>query len=326
MHSSILEKYPLSELQDRYKVIAPYITKTTVLTSTSINKMVDAELFFKCENLQKVGAFKMRGAINALLKLKEESTCRKVVTHSSGNHAQALAKAASLLGFEAFIVMPKNAPKIKVNGVKALGGKITFCEPTLKAREENMLEIKNREEAVFIPPYDHRDIIIGQSSATQELLDEVPQLNAIMCPVGGGGLLAGTALAAKHYNPNLKVYASEPKGADDAYQSLKAGKLIPQTNPQTIADGLLTSLGNLNFEIIRELVDDIFCVSDEEITSAMRLIWERLKIIVEPSSATVLAAVIKNVKLFQNKKVGLILSGGNVDLDDYFASINNRLQ
>lgn len=318
------KKLPISQssIDQAHKAIKPFIEHTPVLQARSLNKMAGCELYFKCENFQKIGAFKMRGATYALQNIKVKGIARKVVTHSSGNHAQAIAKAAQQTGLEAFIVMPKTAPKIKVEGVKALGGQITFCEPNLKAREAAMRKIQETEGAVFVPPYDDLDVITGQASAAKELVEEQAGLNAILTPVGGGGLLAGSALAAHYYANGCKVYGSEPSGADDAYQSFKAGKLIPQENPKTIADGLLTSLGKHNFKIIQQLVEDILVVTDKEIIDAMRLIWERLKIIVEPSCALPLAAVLRNKQVFKNQKVGIILSGGNVDLDHYFNKMN----
>jgi threonine dehydratase len=298
--------------------IEPYIEKTAVLTSRSINKVAGCNIYFKCENFQKIGAFKMRGATHALIELKKKEQDAKVVTHSSGNHAQAVAKAAQMLRMKAFIVMPNNAPKIKIEGVKAFGAKITFCEPNLRAREDKMREIADREHAVFIPPYDHLDVILGQATAAKELLQDFPKLDAVICPVGGGGLLAGSALSAHYYGDKCLVYGAEPLGADDAFQSFKTGELIPQTKPKTIADGLLTSLGKLNFKVIQQLVDDILLVNDHQIKSAMRLIWERLKIIVEPSCAVPLAAVLNFQDTFKDQEVGIILSGGNVDLDNYF--------
>ena len=321
MHKAL--QLPISKLliEEAHKSIEPFIERTAVLQASSINEIAGCKLYFKCENFQKIGAFKMRGATYALQKIKAKGIAHKVVTHSSGNHAQAIAKAAQQLGLEAFIVMPKTAPKIKVEGVKALGGKITFCEPNLKAREEGMRKIQEKEGAVFVPPYDDLDVITGQATAAKELIEEQAGLNAILTPVGGGGLIAGSALAAHYYVNGCKVYGSEPIGADDAYQSLKAGKLIPQTNPNTIADGLLTSLGKHNFNIIQEAVEDIFLVSDQEIITAMRLIWERLKIIVEPSCAVPLAAVLRNKPQFKDQKVGIILSGGNVDLNHFFDAL-----
>lgn len=308
------------DIDQSHERIKPHIHKTPVLTSQLLDDIAGCLLFFKCENFQKIGAFKIRGAVNALKNLAANELKKGVVTHSSGNHAQALAKAAKLLKTDAYIVMPENAPKVKVQAVQAYGGKITFCAPNLEAREEQMNTIRNKTGAKFIPPYDHKDIICGQATAAKELLED-HSLDRIIAPVGGGGLLAGTALSALFYGDETIVIGAEPKGADDAFQSLEAGKLIPQINPDTIADGLLTSLGKLNFQIIQEHVNEILTVEDEEIISAMRLIWERLKIIVEPSCAVPLAVVLGYKEKFKNKKVGIILSGGNVDLDPFFSAL-----
>ena len=304
------------EICDAHQRIHPYVHKTPVLTSKSIDELAEASLFFKCENMQRGGAFKARGAFNASLQLTTEELARGVATHSSGNHATALSLAALTLGIPAYIVMPSNSKRIKIASVEAFGGKITFCEPTLQARESTLEEIVQKTGAVFIPPYDDNRIIAGQATAAKELIEETENLDAIIAPVGGGGLLSGTALSAKYFTKGCAVYAAEPMGADDAWRSLKAGKIIPSINPVTISDGLLTSLGTRNFPIIQELVTEIVRVEEGEIISAMRLLWERLKIVVEPSSATVLAAVLKSKELFAGKKAGLILSGGNVDLSE----------
>ena len=301
--------------------IKPFIHNTPVLTSDSINSIAGAELYFKCENFQKIGAFKMRGATNAILQLSSAQKEAGVITHSSGNHAQAVAKAAQLNGIEAQIVMPKTAPKVKVAAVKEYGGIITFCEPTLEARERTVEELVAAGNYTFIHPFDNDEVIIGQATCGKELIEEYSDLDSIICPVGGGGLLAGTALAAKYFRNDINVYAGEPEGADDAYQSFNAKKLIPQTKPNTIADGLLTSLGERNFEIILNDVRAIFTVDDREIIEAMRLIWERMKIIIEPSCAVPLAAILKNEEKFRYQRIGIILTGGNVDLDSYFEGL-----
>jgi threonine dehydratase len=295
--------------------ISGYIHRTPVLTSNHLNSLSGSFLFFKCENFQKVGAFKARGALNAVLKLSGEHAASGVATHSSGNHAAALALAASIRNIPAYIVMPSNAPKVKVEAVRSYGGIISFCEPTLAAREEGLNKITKETGAVFIPPYNHPDIICGQGTAAKEFLEEIPDLDVIMAPVGGGGLLSGTAIAAKAMSPDIKVIAGEPENANDAFLSFTSGQLIPSVNPQTIADGLKTSLGDLTFKIILEKTDAILTVSEDEIIHAMRLIWERMKIIIEPSCAVPFAAVLANKSLFEGKKVGIILSGGNVDLD-----------
>jgi len=302
----------IKEASDR---IGPHIHRTPVLSSSAINVMLGAEIYFKCENFQKAGAFKSRGACNAVFSLDEQQLSKGVCTHSSGNHAQALARAASLRNTDAYIVMPETSPKVKVAGVEGYGGKITFCKPTLEAREETIKQVIEKHGALEIHPYNDYRIIAGQATATLELIEDIGAADIIMAPVGGGGLLSGTALATKYISPQTKVIAAEPEMANDAYRSFHEGRFIPSENPNTIADGLLTSLGSLTYPIIMEHVDDIITVSEEGIISAMRLIWERMKIIVEPSSAVPLGAILENKINIQGKKVGIILSGGNVDLD-----------
>lgn len=303
-----------SEIESAVKRIDRFINKTPVLTSSFFNELTGSSLYFKCENFQKVGAFKYRGATNAVLQLSKEQKTNGVIAHSSGNHAQALALAAKTQGITAHIVMPSNAPKVKSEAVAEYGAKITFCEPTLEARESTVAELIDRFGYTEIHPFDNDHIIAGQATSAMELMKEVPNLDIIIAPVGGGGLLSGTALAASYFANNTKVYGAEPQGADDAKQSLDAGKLIPQINPNTIADGLLTSLSSRTFEIIKEQVTDILTVSEQEIISAMKMVWERMKIIIEPSSAVAIAAVLKNKELFNAKQIGIIISGGNVDL------------
>jgi threonine dehydratase len=276
--------------------------------------MFDCELYFKCENFQKVGAFKFRGASNAVLSLTDDKKKNGVVTHSSGNHAAALALAAGMNGVRAFIVMPENAPSVKKNAVAGYGAIITFCKPTLQSREETCRAIMEREGAVLIHPYDNFNVICGQGTASLELFEEQPGLDIIVTPVGGGGLMSGTSTCAKGINGNITVIGAEPLNANDAWKSFKTGILTPSVNPITIADGLLTSLSELTFSIIKKNVDEILTVSEESIISSMKLIWERMKIIIEPSSATVLAVIKENPGFFKGKKVGLIISGGNVDL------------
>lgn len=301
-------------IQNAHQRIQPFIHKTPILTSQKLNQMAGCELFFKCENFQKIGAFKARGALNFALQLKEAELKNGLCTHSSGNHAQAVALAAQQLNTTAHIVMPETAPKVKVEATKSYGAQVTFCKPTLEARETTLKFIQLRTEAVFIPPYNHEWVIEGQATAAKELFEEVNDIDHLLTPVGGGGLLAGSALTAHYFSPKTKVIAAEPEGANDAYQSFKSGKLIPSTNPNTIADGLLTSVGAINFEIIKKHVTDIGLVNDEEIIHAMKLIYQYLKIVVEPSCATVLALALKSPENYRNKRVGLILSGGNVDL------------
>ncbi len=296
--------------------IKPYIHRTPVFNSTSINRILDSEIYFKCENLQKVGAFKFRGATNAVLSLTGEEAKRGVATHSSGNHAAALTLAARQRGIKAYIVMPRTAPPVKKKAVEEYGAEIIFCEPTLQAREENLEKVINQTQAVFIHPYNDLRIISGQATACLELLEEVKDLGIIIAPVGGGGLLSGTALSAAYFSPGTKIVGAEPEGADDACRSLQEGKIIPSVNPNTIADGLLTSLGTLTFPIIMKYVDRILTTNDNSIIEAMRLIWERMKLIVEPSAAVALAILLKHQNIARNKKIGIILSGGNVDLDN----------
>lgn len=302
-------------LLDTHQRIKPFIHRTPVISSQLINEIAGIDIYFKCENFQKMGAFKMRGATNAILQLSETEKKFGVATHSSGNFAQALALAAKLQGIKSYIVMPSNAPEVKKSAVKGYGGEIIECEPTLSARETTLNEVVNKTGAIFLHPYNDYNVISGQGTAAMELIDKYDDLDAIFAPVGGGGLLSGTALAAYYFSPNTKVIAGEPMGADDAWQSLQKGEIVPQTNPQTIADGLLTSLGDKTFPIIKEHVKEIIRVEEEEIIDAMRLIWERMKIIVESSSAVALAALLKDKKNYQRKKVGIILSGGNVQLN-----------
>ena len=294
--------------------IAPYIHKTPVLSSSAINKQSGASIFFKCENFQKMGAFKMRGATNAILQLSDHAQERGVVTHSSGNMAQAVSLGAKQLGITAYIVMPSNAPAVKKAAVREYGGIITECFPSMAAREAAVEKIIADTGASFIHPSDDLNVILGQGTAAMELIEEHPDLDYILVPVGGGGLLAGTALAAHHLSDKTQVIGGEPMEADDAYRSLEAGKIMYNETADTIADGLRTHLGDVNFPIIQDQVHSIIRVTEEEITSAMRLIWERMKIIIEPSCAVPLAAVLKESSRFADQQVGIIISGGNVDL------------
>lgn len=295
--------------------IAPHAHRTPVMTSRSLDVKADAVLFFKCENLQRVGAFKFRGACNAVFSLSDAEARRGVATHSSGNHAQALALAARLRGIPAHIVMPENAPAIKKRAVAGYDARITFCEPTLAARERTLDAVVADTGAAFIHPYNDERIIAGQATAARELLADVPDLDVIMAPVGGGGLLSGTALAAHYHVSSPAVIAAEPEGADDAKRSFEAGHIIPSVNPRTIADGLLTSLGDKTYEIIRRYVHDIVTVSDDAIIAAMRLVWERMKLVIEPSAAVPLAALLDHSIDLSGRRVGIIFSGGNVDMD-----------
>jgi len=304
----------LSDIKRAHQRISKYIIQTPILTSQSIDDICGAQIFFKCENFQKTGSFKMRGATNAIMSIRPEERIHGFATHSSGNHAQAVAYAARMAGVKAYIVMPNNAPLVKKKAVESYGGEIIFCEPTEQARVQTCNEVIARTKAIFIPPFEHRDIIAGQATAAKELIEEAPELDIVMTPVGGGGLAAGTALAVNYLTPNSQVILGEPKNADDAYQSFKSGKIIPVNTPNTIADGLKTTVGGLNFEIIQLHVNDIVTVTEEEIITAMRLIWERIKIVIEPSCAVPFAVVLKDKARFAGKKVGIILTGGNVDL------------
>ncbi len=296
--------------------IRPYVHRTPVMTSANINSIFGGQFYFKCENLQKAGAFKSRGANNAVFSLDEKSAKRGVATHSSGNHAAALARAASLRGIVAHIVMPSNSSKVKVAAVKEYGGKITFCEPNLASRESTLKEVIALTGAVEIHPYNDLRIIAGQATAAMELLEDAPDLDLVLAPVGGGGLLSGTALATSYFSEKARVIATEPEQADDAFQSFYQKKFVPSVNPDTIADGLRTSLGTLTYPIIIQFVDSIVTVSEASIAAAMKLIWERMKIIIEPSSAVPVAALLENKIDVKGKKVGIIISGGNVDLDE----------
>ena len=304
----------LTDIQQAARRIAPLIHRTPVLTNESIDRMAECRIFFKCENFQKAGAFKMRGAANAVLSLSKAERSQGVATHSSGNHGQALARAAQVVGCPAYIVMPTTAPDIKQRAVASYGAHITFCEPTLAARETTLAEVVHRTGATFVHPYNDERVIAGQGTAALELIEEVPSLDTVIAPVGGGGLLSGTAIATHGLLPEAQVVAGEPAGADDAYRSLLAGRIIPSETPQTLADGLLTSLGDLTFPIIQKHVPRIITVSEAEIIAAMRLVWERMKIIVEASCAVPLAALLKEKESFKDQRVGIILTGGNVDL------------
>lgn len=296
--------------------VAPFVHRTPVLTSRLLNELSGAEVFFKCENLQKMGAFKMRGAINAIQQLNEAQKKAGVVTHSSGNFGQALALAAKNLGVNAYIVMPSSAPVVKIDAVKAYGGLVSISEPTIEARERSAAAIVKEKGAVFLHPSNDLNVILGQGTAALELLGEQPDLAYIMAPVGGGGLIAGTALAAHYVGTNCSVVGAEPMEVDDAYRALKSGKIEFNTSADTIADGLKTNLGDINFPIITALVSDIIRVEETEIIAAMKLIWERLKLVIEASSAVPFAALLKEKEKFKNKKVGIILSGGNVELSN----------
>ena len=315
-HLGVPERFAvdLAAIEEAAKRIEGLAHRTPVETCATLDRMAGRSLFLKCEQLQRIGAFKFRGACNAVRKLPAQVAARGVVTHSSGNHAQALALAAKMRGIPAHVVMPSNAPSVKRRAVLGYGARVVDCEPTLEARESTAAAVIAETGAHFVPPYDHPDVIAGQGTVALELLAQVPGLDALVAPVGGGGLLSGVCIAAKALLPGIRVYGAEPLGADDAARSKRAGRLMPQTEPKSIADGLLTSLGELTWPVVRDLVDDIVPVTEEEIILAMRLAWERAKQLIEPSAAVALA-VAMGPALAGSHRVGVILSGGNVDLD-----------
>ena len=290
--------------------------RTPILTNKTIDELTGKKIFFKCENFQKIGAFKFRGGWNTISSLSGEEASKGVCTHSSGNHAQAVAYAAMKRNIPAHIVMPRNAPKVKIQAVEGYRANITLCEPTLKARRETLEKIAKKTGAYVVHPFNEPKVIAGQGTCAMEMIEDIGDLDAICAPIGGGGLMSGTCIAARSMLPNVRLFGAEPKGADDAYQSLKKGKLIPQNNPKTICDGLLTSMGENTWNILKDHLEDIITVSDEEVVTAMKLIWERMKIIIEPSCATPLAAVLTpEFRELENiETIGIILTGGNVDL------------
>jgi threonine dehydratase len=299
----------LNNIRQAAERIRPYAHRTPVLTCESLNRKVGAQVYMKCENLQKVGAFKFRGACNAVFSLSDKEAARGVCTHSSGNHAAALALAAKMRGIPAYIVMPNNAPAVKKAAVAGYGGIITFCEPTLAARESTLAKVTQETGATVVHPYNDERVIVGQGTATLELLEDVPDLDVVITPVGG------TSIAATELKKGIRVIAGEPEMADDAYRSLKAGEIIPSVNPKTIADGLLTSLGTLTFPIIQQRVEQIVTVSEAGIVASMKFVWERAKIIIEPSSAVAIGVLWEHKIDLSGLKVGVIISGGNVDLE-----------
>ncbi len=307
----------LQQIQEAHQRIAPYIHRTPVLTSSTINKMAGADLHFKCENFQKIGAFKIRGGMNASLTVSAEKLKNGIATHSSGNHAQAIAYTARITGTKAYIVMPVNSPAVKVNAVKDYGAEITFCEPNQAARESALQKIIDATGAEFIHPYDDYRVITGQATCAKELIEDAGPFDSIIAPVGGGGLFSGTCLSTHYLLPNALIYAGEPEGAGDAILSIKSGKVEQAPFVNTIADGLLTTLSDKTLSIIQQYVKEILLVSEEEIKSALRLVYERMKIVVEPSCVVPLAAILKNKEKFAGKKVGIILTGGNVDLSKF---------
>jgi threonine dehydratase len=304
----------LAAIREAVVRIAPHAHRTPVLTSRTLDGRFGASLFFKCENLQRVGAFKFRGAANAVFSLSDAEAARGVATHSSGNHAQALALAARLRGIPAHIVMPENSPAVKVEAVRGYGGRIVFCKATQAAREEALAAVVSETGACFVHPYDDPRVVAGQATCTLELLEQAGPLDAILVPIGGGGLASGTLLACGFTSPATAVYAVEPKGADDAFRSVRDGRIHPSTDPRTIADGLRTSLGALTFPIVKALVREVVTVEEESIVAAMRLVWERMKLVIEPSAAVPLAALLEGTVPVTGKRVGIVFSGGNVDL------------
>lgn len=305
----------LNTIRSADERIRPYIHRTPVLTSSRLNEASGASLFFKCENFQKIGAFKARGATNAVFSLDDATARRGVATHSSGNHGAAVARGAKLRGIPAHIVMPSNSAKVKIRAVESYGAHIVFCEPTEEAREVACAEVIKKTSATLIHSFENEDVMAGQGTAAMELLEDVPYLDLVMCPVGGGGLLSGTAIAGKSMRPKIKVIAVEPQNVDDAAQSFRAGRRLVTEKKFTMADGLRTNIGEPNFAIIQRYVDDIVTVSEEAIVSAMRTIWETMKIIIEPSAAVPYAAIVERVIDINGKRAGIILTGGNVDLD-----------
>lgn len=305
----------MRSIREAHARIRDKIHRTPIMTSDVLDGMAGNKLYFKCENLQKAGAFKARGATNAVFLLSDAEAAKGVVTHSSGNHAAALARAARLRGIPAYIVMPSNSPQAKQAAVRRYGGEIVLCEPTLAARESTARQVMQRTGAAFIHPYDDLRVMAGQGTTAIELLEDVPDLDLILCPVGGGGQLSGIAVAAKDMKPAVRVIGVEPAGADDAARSLKAGEILPMLEPRTIADGLKTSLGARPFAEIKRLVDDIVTVREESIVQAMRQIWEVLKLVVEASGAVSYAAVVEGKTAAAGAKIGIILSGGNLDLN-----------
>ena len=312
------EQLPLPTLQDMldaHERIKPYINRTPVRTSSYLNELTGAELFFKCENFQEPGAFKVRGATNAVFGLNEDQARKGVATHSSGNHASCLSYAAMLRGIPCNVVMPSTAPQAKKDTVRRYGGNITECEPSTSSREETFAKVQAETGGDFVHPYNDPRVIAGQGTCAKELIDQVEGLNAIIAPIGGGGMVSGTCLTLSSLAPEIKVYAAEPEQADDAYRSFKAGHIIADDAPKTIADGLLVPLKDNTWHFVKHHVTDIFTASDDEIIDAMKLIWKHLRIVMEPSSAVPLAILLKNLEIFKGKRVGIIITGGNVDLD-----------
>tara|TARA_S200000501_G_scaffold378838_1_gene444109 strand:- start:16535 stop:17476 length:942 start_codon:yes stop_codon:yes gene_type:complete len=308
--------YNKEDIIESHNRISKWIHRTPIHQSSSINKIAGAEIYFKCENFQKIGAFKMRGALNAVMSTKKQNLKKGFVTHSSGNHAQAVALSSNIANTKAYIVMPKGAPKIKIKAVRGYGAEVTLCENNEDSRVRTCNKIIKEKGANFIHPFDNDDVILGQSTCAKEIYEELPDLDYIISPVGGGGLASGTILSTKFFSENTKVVLAEPQKANDAFESFINKRLIPVSNPNTIADGLKTSLSEKTFKIILDGTDQIVTIEEEEIVNSMKLIWERLKIVCEPSCSLPLAAVLKNKEKFKGKKIGLILTGGNIDVSN----------
>jgi len=305
----------LDDMKTARERVTPYIHRTPVLTSEFLNQLTGAELFFKCENFQKAGAFKVRGACNAVFGLPEDRLARGVATHSSGNHALSLSYAAGRRGIPCHVVMPRTAPQAKKDAVRGYGGIITECEPSTSSREEVFAKVHAETGAEFVHPYNDPRVIAGQATCSAELIEQVENLDAVVAPIGGGGMISGTCLTLSNLAPDVKIYAAEPEMADDAYRSFKAGHIIADDAPETVADGLKVPLKDLTWHFVQNHVTDILTASEQEIVDAMKLIWKRMKIVMEPSSAVPLATILKNKKTFAGKRVGIIITGGNVDLD-----------
>lgn len=315
------------DIKNAYNRIKDGINETPIMTSRTLDKMLNAQIFLKCENFQRIGAFKMRGAYNAISKLTEEEKSKGVITHSSGNHAQAVALASKLLGIKATIVMPSSAPQVKVNATRdTYGAEVVLCKPTIESRKETAQQLIDQYGYTLIHPYDNENVIEGAGTAAYELLNQVGDLDMVFAPVGGGGLLSGTSIAVKGFNKDIKVCGVEPKNMDDAYRSLQSGKIETNETINSIADGLLTNLSELTFRIIQKNVDEIITVSEQEILDAMQFLWERMKLIVEPSGACSLAGVMYKQVLSENKRVGVIISGGNVDLTAFFKKLEKKIK
>ncbi len=303
-----------TDIKSAHQRIADYIIQTPVITSHNIDEIAGCHIFFKCENFQKVGAFKIRGAANAIFSYRPEERSNGFACHSSGNHGQAVALAAKLAGSKAYVVIPKNASQVKIDAVKSYDAEIIFCESNDASRTKTCEDVISRTGAVLIHPFDDYNIIAGQATVAKELMEKVDKLDALIMPIGGGGLAAGSALVVHYLNPNMEIYLGEPEEVNDAFQSFRQGKIIPNQTTHTIADGLKTTIGQKNFDILKDHVKEVLTVTEEEIISAMKLIWERMKIVIEPSCAVPFASILKNPRIFEGKRVGLILTGGNVDL------------